>query len=81
MFHEVNILERNLIFGESIELRLQLMNSLIAKRNKTYRLQIISKIVTIIWRRSENFFRRTTYILFPDSKLVSCVTLKLFATR
>jgi hypothetical protein len=30
---------------------------------------------------SENFFRRSTYILFPGSELVSCDTLKSFAAQ
>jgi hypothetical protein len=30
---------------------------------------------------SENFFKRTTYILFPGSELVSCDTVKSFAVQ
>jgi hypothetical protein len=40
-----------------------------------------SKCDIASYYRSENFFRRTTYFLFSDSELVSCVMLKSFASR
>jgi hypothetical protein len=45
---------------------------------------IISGGATLNWdviSRSSRVFRRTTYILFPGSELVSCDTVKSFAAQ